>query len=306
MKRKESIINILPTRIRAFMLKEELDFDQLEEIRMRTGRPLLFRYGGKERTLLKSPVYVVQPEDIRETLQYASGYSLYAYEHEMGRGYMTTEGGHRIGMAGQAIREGEDVTSLKYISSINIRIAHQIVGCAEPYMEYLFDEDKLQNTLIISPPGCGKTTLLRDFIRQISDGSEYMKGISVGVVDERSEIGGSYMGMIQNDLGIRTDLLDACPKAEGMMMLIRSMSPRMIAVDEIGSEKELKAIRHALNCGCNILATVHGNSIEDVRKKPGFGEIFDERIFRRFVVLKAGKHPGQLEGIYDETGERIC
>ena len=306
MKRKESILNILPTRIRAFMLKEELDFDQLEEIRMRTGRPLLFRYGGRERTLIKSPVYIVQPEDIREALQYASGYSLYAYEHEMGRGYMTAEGGHRIGMAGQAIREGDDITSLKYISSINIRIAHQIIGCADPYLSYLFEENELLNTLIISPPGCGKTTLLRDLIRQISDGSEYMKGMSVGVVDERSEIGGSYMGMIQNDLGIRTDLLDACPKAEGMMMLIRSMSPRMIAVDEIGSEKELRAIRHALNCGCNILATVHGNSIEDILRKPGFHEIFDEKIFGRFIVLQAGKHPGQVEGIYDQTGERVC
>jgi stage III sporulation protein AA len=165
--------------------------------------------------------------------------------------------------------------------------------------------DDCYHTLIISPPRCGKTTLLRDVIRQLSDGNEKRPGITVGVVDERSEIGACYMGIPQNELGIRTDVLDCCPKAKGMLMLIRSMSPRVIAVDEVGSVEDINAIEYVMNCGCKLIATVHGNSIEDIKNKPILGKLVEERLFERYVLLNNHDGVGHLEEIYDEKGNRI-
>lgn len=173
-------------------------------------------------------------------------------------------------------------------------------------MPYLTSQGNVYNTLIIAPPGCGKTTLLRDMIRQIANGCDHLKGKTVGVVDERSELGGCYLGIRQNDLGVRTDLLDACPKADGMLMLIRSMGPEVIAVDEIGSEEEVGILRYAMHCGCRTLATVHGESYQEIRDKPLFEEFFRLRLFERYIVLCRGERIGQLEGVYDHQGTKIC
>lgn len=173
-------------------------------------------------------------------------------------------------------------------------------------LPYLINQGNVYSTLIIAPPGCGKTTLLRDLIRQIADGCDHLKGKTVGVVDERSELGGCYLGIRQNDLGIRTDLLDACPKADGMLMLIRSMGPEVIAVDEIGSAEEVGILRYAMHCGCRTLASVHGESYQEIRGKPLFEDFFRLRLFERYVVLCRGEQVGQLEGIYNHQGVRIC
>ena len=147
-----------------------------------------------------------------------------------------------------------------------------------------------------------KTTLLRDMIRQLSDGNASIKGSTIGVVDERSEIGGCYRGVPQNQLGIRTDILDCSPKGEGMMMLVRTMAPQIIAVDEIGTEEDIRAIEYAIHCGCRMLVTVHGESYEDIRLKPAFSRIIKDKVFKRFVVLNTKK---QIAGIYNEKGEKI-
>ena len=195
---------------------------------------------------------------------------------------------------------------MKYISSVNIRISHEMKGCAEKVMPYICMNGELCHTLIISPPCGGKTTLLRDLIRQISDGNSYVKGCTVGVVDERSEIGGCYLGVAQNHLGSRTDILDCCPKAEGMIMLIRSMAPRVLAVDEIGAQEELRAVEYAMQCGCKLIASVHGNSMEEIAAKPGLSELVKRRRFERYVVLQNQRHPGEIKEIYDERGSLLC
>lgn len=254
----------------------------------------------------KGKTVIVTGKDVRETLDYISNYSLYAYENELRQGFITIEGGHRVGMAGQTMVEQERVKNMKYISSVNIRISHEMKGCAEKIMPYICMNGELCHTLIISPPRCGKTTLLRDIVRQASDGCKWIKGTTVGVVDERSEIGGCYMGTAQNDLGIRTDVLDCCPKAEGMLMLIRSMSPRILAVDEIGAKEDVQAIEYALHCGCIMLATAHGTSMEEIKKKPLFEELIQKKRFERYIVLSNRKELGGVEGIYDERGMPLC
>lgn len=302
----ESIWKILPRRIREPLIAQIPDEDSLQEIRLRAGQKVLFYCDGQEHTLKTKESDMITPEEVQETIQYAAGYSLYAYEQELKQGYITIEGGHRIGIAGQVILDQNGVRNFRYISSVNIRIAHQVRGCADAVMPFLINQGNVYSTLIIAPPGCGKTTLLRDLIRQIANGCNHLRGKTVGVVDERSELGGCYLGIRQNDLGTRTDLLDACPKADGMLMLIRSMGPEVIAVDEIGSAEEVGILRYAMHCGCRTLATVHGESYQEIRDKPLFEDFFRLRLFERYVVLHRGEQVGQLEGIYDHQGVRIC
>ena len=203
------------------------------------------------------------------------------------------------------IMENGKVKNLKYISSVNIRVAHEMIGCADAVFPYIVCNRVLCHTLIVSPPGCGKTTMLRDLIRQISEGNSWIPGLAVGVVDERSEIGGCYMGVAQNHLGIRTDILDGCPKAEGMIMLIRSMGPQVIAVDEIGTPEDVHAIEYAMHCGCKMLATVHAESMEELRKKPLFNRMIGEGRFERYILLGNNVHVGQIEGIFDNRGSLL-
>ena len=176
-------------------------------------------------------------------------------------------------------------TVSNYISSINIRVAMEHKGIADYVLPAIIDGDNVCHTLIISPPCCGKTTLLRDIIRQLSDGSRFLAGIDVGVVDERSEIAASHLGTAYNDVGSRTDILDCCPKEIGMLMLIRSMSPKVIAVDEIGGIKDIEAIRYVINSGCRIIATVHGRTLSEVINKPYLGELIKDSTFERIITI---------------------
>lgn len=304
---EDRILKVLPGRVRMILKEENLQYRFLQEIRLRAERPLIVIYRGRELILkpARDKPYIVTGEDIRETLDYVSNYSLYAYENEMRQGFITIEGGHRVGMTGQTILENGKVKNMKFISSINIRMSHEVIGCADPVFSSITYNRQLCHTLIISPPGCGKTTLLRDIVRQISDGNEWVKGMTVGVVDERSEIGGSYMGTAQNNLGIRTDILDCCPKAEGMIMLIRSMGPQAIAVDEIGALEDVHAIEYAMHCGCKMVATVHGASMDELKRKPVLGKMMEEKRFQRYIVLQNGNRIGQIQGIYDEDGKNL-
>lgn len=211
-----------------------------------------------------------------------------------------------MGVSGKVVLENDRVKNMEYISSLNIRMTHEIKGCADKIMRFVTEKGQVCHTLIVSPPRSGKTTLIRDLIRQISNGNEYVKGCTVGVVDERSEIGGCYMGIAQNDLGIRTDILDCCPKSQGMLMLIRSMAPQVIAVDEIGTIEEIHSVEYAMQCGCKMIASVHGADMQEVREKPILGDLIKSHRFERYVVLKNKNHPGEVAAIYGERGNLLC
>lgn len=306
-------IRIFSKDIRNILRQVSVDFEHVQEIRLRIHAPLLMIHNNREYYITPDgnlsrnikEAFRVRREDLKETLEYMSSYSLYAFEEELRQGFITIQGGHRIGIAGKAVLEGNRIRSMKFISFINVRLAHQIRGCADQVLPWLYERGEIQHTLILSPPRCGKTTLLRDIIRQVSDGTGAEPGMTVGVVDERSEIGACYQGIPQNDVGIRTDILDCCPKAQGMMMLIRTMSPQVIAVDEIGSREDLEAMEYAMNCGCRLIATVHGSSMEDIRQKPVFGALLEEQWFGRYVVLEGSKKPGNIRQICDSRGIQL-
>lgn len=304
--RKETITGVMPLPIRRMLeLLSQETYDVLEEIRLRVGQPILLFIQGRELGLGECGIceldksYILTRENITGILQCMSDFSLYALEEEIRQGFITLEGGHRVGLVGKTVLERNAIKTLKYISGINIRIAHEVVGCSQKIMPYILSRDRVFHTLIISPPGCGKTTLLRDMIRQLSNGFSGYGPYTVGVVDERSEIAACYQGIPQNDVGMRTDVLDACPKVEGMRMLLRSMSPQIIAVDEIGSEEDGKAILEILNAGVSLICTAHGKDLAECTRRPVLKALLAQGLFERIIIISHKKGPCTVEDIID-------
>ncbi|MDM5320606.1 stage III sporulation protein AA [Bacillus altitudinis] len=296
-----SLLDILPHAIgQELRLLTEAEWDQIEEIRIRTDRPIELMQRGKPRFLS----YHTTGEDASQLLGRLSNYSMYTLEEELKQGYITILGGHRVGLAGKVIVENGIVKGLRDISSFNIRIAKEKVGIAVPFLPYLYGEHWC-NTLIIGPPQTGKTTLLRDIARLASTGTKAIPPKKTGIIDERSEIAGCIRGVPQHQFGHRVDVLDACPKAEGLMMMIRSMSPEVMIVDEIGKREDVQALLEAIHAGVTIIVSVHGYSLEDVYKRPSLKPLWELRVFDRYVELNRKDGPGTIGRIYDQGGQEM-
>lgn len=276
-------------------------FNRLEEIRVREGRPLEINTGGEyhyltaagQMTLQHQEGYKPTREDAHRLLDLISNHSLYTMEEELRKGFITIPGGHRIGLAGRTVLSRGHVEHLRDINSFNVRIARAIPGIADQILPYLIDTKtkRVLHTLILSPPQHGKTTLLRDLARQLSYGGTTQTGIpyegqKVGIIDERSEIAGSHKGIPGFDVGPRTDVLDGCPKAEGMMMMIRSMSPDVLIVDEIGRQEDADAVREALHAGIAVIASAHGRDFGELSTRPAFIGLTSQELFQMYVILE--------------------
>ena len=313
----QSILQIFPDVNRNFFGFIAEREHKINEIRLRSERPILVLEGQKEWYLNRDGCYtdklaeatLIGREELDCVIQHICKYSRYAFEDEIRQGFLTVAGGHRIGLVGQVVLENnKSIRTIKHICGLNIRVAHQIKGVGQSILPYLYENGCLKSTLIVSPPGCGKTTLLRDLIRSISNGNEYAGGMTVGLVDERSEIAGSYMGQPQNDVGIRTDVLDACPKVNGMMLLLRAMSPKVIAIDELGNTEEMELVRQVSYCGVKMLATMHGSDLEDVWRREGMKQILKDKGFELMLILAKKQEQYIIRDIYQwtEGGKWTC
>lgn len=278
----------------------------LEEIRLRAGKPLQIEAGFSSLVtpdggLTNRPeaAYGIKEDEILRTLQLMGENSLYTLEEELKEGFLTLPGGHRVGLAGECLAAEGRLVRIKRVTSLNIRIAREMIGSAGLLLPYLTANGRPLRTLIISPPQAGKTTLLRDIIRSFSNGEGVPAPVKIGLVDERNEVSGSYQGIPQLDVGLRTDVLSGCPKREGILLLLRSMGPQVIATDEIGRPGDVECIEEILNAGVGFIATAHAWNTDDLSARPGLRRIWRRGLVERVILLSRRYGSGTLEEIWD-------
>lgn len=296
------LIDILPTEIKEGILK--LDYDKLFEIRLRVNMPVTVNVSGKYYYLGEKGLCFVIGEALVATKEMvenfvfrASENSIYAVNTQIQNGFLTIKGGVRIGISGNMVIENEKVVTINNFSSVNIRIPHEVKNCSLSSIKYLIDDKGFKNTLIISPPGAGKTTFLRDVACQLSN---LNIAYNLLVLDERFEIASNVNGEMLLNVGKFTDVLSGADKRNGFEIGIRSLKPDIIFTDELAGREDASAIFYASNCGVKVVATIHAASINEFKKKPDFEALVKNQIFERYIVLSSANGPGTYEGIYDE------
>ncbi|WP_298024774.1 stage III sporulation protein AA [uncultured Dysosmobacter sp.] len=287
--RYEDAAAILPNRLRklALALPEE-QRAEAEEFRLRAGRPMTVLLPTGEVPLDA----VVEPEELETLCDLATEFSRYAAAETLREGFLPVRGGFRVGLCGTAVMKDGTNTNLKSFSSAVIRIAREQKGIADTLADRLFRNGAFASTLILSPPGGGKTTLLRDLVRRLSEGTAEHGPQRISLIDERGEVAVMYRGEPQMDVGPHTDVLDACPKALGIPMVLRAMNPQIIAVDEITVREDLRAAAMASGCGVGLLATIHAADVAELEQKPLYRQLLEDRVFRlavRIVRTETGR-----------------
>jgi len=299
----EEIIRLFPDHFQ-ILLKRKVNWKTIQEIRLRINQKIEV-LDARKNGVVEGPL--VSSIDLSYVLNQISQFSLYRFKDELKEGFITIQGGHRVGLAGKANTVNHQVETLKHIAFMNIRVAKNTTGQINQLIPYLYQNGRWTSTLIIGPPHSGKTTLLRELAQRIGSSHHDQRASKVAIVDERSEIAASLRGVPQLDVGERTDVMDACPKAEGMMMMIRSMSPEVLIVDEIGGAADANAIREATFTGVEVICSIHGTSITNVQKRPSAKELIEEGVFERYLVLErlSPNNAGSVT-VLDECGLPIA
>jgi stage III sporulation protein AA len=282
----KKIIEFFPDKLKNILYEQIKEKQEnLEEIRIRIQNPIILKFDQEERTIK----YIPTSEDMLTIMELICENSIYSYQKQISAGFITLQGGHRVGIVGSCVIENNKVINIKYINSFNFRIARQVIGAGNQVLQYILKDNKVLNTLIVSPPGYGKTTILRDVARLLSTGNRNWSGVDVGIIDERSEIASLYKGIPQNEVGIRTDIIENISKSEGMKILVRSMSPKVIIADEIGIEEDVYAINYALCSGCKGIFTAHGSNFEDISLNPVLKTLLNKYCFDCLIFLDKKK-----------------
>ncbi len=304
----DSAVNILSPLLKSKLINLNcIVKNDTYEIRLRAGKPILLfgRYGylflktdGETSSVCGEDCYICKQEIITETFNRLCCYSVYSHIESIVNGYITFQGGHRAGITGTAVLNSEGrITSVKDISSVNIRIARQIKGAADGVLKEIgYNENSF---IIAGPPSSGKTTVLRDCVRQLSD---RMKKICL--IDERQEIACMNGSFCQFDVGVNTDVFNNYPKGKAIMNAVKTMSPDIIAIDEIGEKEEIEGIKRGVNSGVEFIVTVHAVDYGDLLKRPQIKELIDTGAFTRIILLKNTSVPGETEGIYEVSEVR--
>ncbi|HML47726.1 MAG TPA: stage III sporulation protein AA [Clostridia bacterium] len=278
-----------PLRALAQSLSKQ-DAGRMTELRIRAEQPVCF-LAGRERLPIET--WIPSGNEVRQFVQALLGQSVYARAEELRGGYVTLPGGCRAGLCGRIVTENGRIHHLQDIASVALRLARQVPGAADAAMLHMLEEGRPLSTLFFSTPGCGKTTMLRDVARQLAQG-----GFQVGIVDERSELAACVEGIPQLDVGPSTDVLDACPKAEGMILMLRVFSPQVIITDEIGRAADAEAIEEASRCGCAVIASAHAGSLEELMRRSATGTLLKQQAFRRYIQLGPR---AKVEKVWNET-----
>ena len=280
----EQAAGLLPFSLRQLVLAVPRTEQMIaEEFRLRVGCPVSITLPEGEVFLPESPI--VAAKDLYTVLEIATKASAHTALECVRQGYVTVQGGHRLGLCGSMVSADGNIHNMRHLSSLNIRIAKQITGISNPLLRDIRAQERMPSLLVLAPPGAGKTTLLRDLIRGISSGTGGAP-LRVGVADERGELGAVWNGAPQFDLGPHTDILDGCCKAEGLMMLLRGMNPQVLAVDEITAPEDIDALHTASGCGVSLLATAHGRSMDDLSRRPLYEMLLRGKIFQRLLWIE--------------------
>ncbi|MDR1892388.1 MAG: Flp pilus assembly complex ATPase component TadA [Oscillospiraceae bacterium] len=278
------------------------------EIRLRCGLPLSMTLPGGGLFVLRTGeavklpragVYITTKEDIAQSFESLCGHSVHSHTRELAQGFLTVRGGHRAGLCGTAVYgENGEITGIRDISSVNLRIAREVYGAADTVISHIRKNGGLTGGILIAgPPSSGKTTVLRDLCRRLSTG-ELGEALKLSVMDERGELAAVYGGIPQNDLGLNTDVYSFYPKAEALLMALRGLSPDAAAIDELGSEREARAVLAGLNAGVPVLATIHAGSVTELLRRKQFKCLWRARAFSWVFFLKGRKTPSKIEAVY--------
>ena len=291
----EEILDYFAENIKQYIEKEIIYKQDIEEIRLRTNKPIIIK-DSNGNTILE---HIVTTQELLETFQKICEHSIYSYQKQICEGFITIKGGHRVGITGSCVIEDGKIININYISSLNFRIAREKKDVSNKILKYIIHNDEIANTLIVSKPGCGKTTILRDLVRKISTDIEELnfKGKTCGIVDERGEIAAIYKGVPQNDIGILSDVISNSSKSQGMRMLIRSMAPEVIVCDEIGSKEDVETINYAMCCGVKGIFTAHGNTFEEILLNEEIKQLINKNIIETIIILDDKKR-GEIKKVY--------